>query len=141
MAVLGRRAEHISLVEPGCPTAPGRPAEATCVAADPGFSEATAVHEPLECLPGIGNEVRLRFLEGLHVLYDGNLQRELGYASFHQYRDRELGRARSTDSEYLRVGRALDGLPRACVLFGEGELSWEQVRAISRVATAETEIS
>ncbi len=119
-------------------TCAARPASAT---PDPGFPEAAAVHELLKSLQGIGNEVRLRFLEGLRMLYDGNLYYELGYASFHQYCDRELGLARSTASEYLRVGRALDGLPRSRVLFREGELSWEQVRAISRVATAETEIS
>ena len=108
--------------------------------ADPGFPEAGTVHELLKTLQGIGNEVRLGFLDALRMLHDGNLCFELGYSSFHQYCDRELGLARSTSYEYIRVAEALDDLPRLRVLFGHGELSWEQVRAITRVAAADTEV-
>lgn len=106
---------------------------------DTGLPEAGAVHERLKALRGLGNEVRLRFLEALRTLHDGHLFFELGYSSFLQYCDRELGLARSTALEYIRVAAALCGLPKLKALFGVGDLSWEQVRAISRVATAETE--
>jgi len=75
------------------------------------------------------------------MLRDNKLFVELGYSSFAQYCDREFGLPRSTAMEYVRVARALDGLPRLRVLFGEGSLSWQQVRSITRVATVQTETS
>jgi hypothetical protein len=44
-----------------------------------------------------------------------------------------------TAREQVRVGRALAGLPKIKQAFGSGELSYSKVRALSRVATAETE--
>ena len=41
--------------------------------------------------------------------------------------------------EQVRVARRLAELPLACEAFGRGELSYSKVRAISRVASAETE--
>ncbi|MFO7564704.1 MAG: DUF222 domain-containing protein [Enhygromyxa sp.] len=41
--------------------------------------------------------------------------------------------------EKVRVARALGGLPKVDALFGRGELSYSKVRAITRVATAESE--
>lgn len=115
------------------------PGEAAPPTAWPGFPDAGVVHATLRSLQAIGNDARLRFIDALRVLYECNLYYELGYASYEQYCDRELGLARSTAFEYLQVARALDGLPRLRILYGEGELSWAQVRAISRVATETTE--
>ena len=108
---------------------------------DLGFADAGALHRLLRSLQSIGNEVRLRFLDALRAFHDSNLCFELGYSSYAQYCDRELGLARSTSLEYVRVARALDGVPRLRALFGQGELSWEQVRAVTRVASAGTEIA
>jgi hypothetical protein len=47
----------------------------------------------------------------------------------------DLGAAR----ERVRVARALGGLPRLAQALGGGELSYAKVRALTRVATAETE--
>ena len=108
---------------------------------DLGIAEAATLHRLLRTLHAVGNEVRLRFLQALRTFYDGNVCLELGYSCFQQYCDRELGLARSTSLEYVRVARALDGLPRLRALFGQGELSWEQVRAVSRVASSDTEVA
>jgi len=108
---------------------------------DLGIAQAHSVHEALTQLHSAGNQVRLRFLEILQMLRDNNLFVELGYSSFAQYCDREFGLSRSTAMEYVRVARALDGLPRLRVLFGEGSLSWQQVRSITRAATVQTETS
>jgi len=108
---------------------------------DLGIAEAHSIHEALTQLHSAGNQVRLRFLEVLQMLRDNNLFVELGYSSFAQYCDREFGLPRSTAMEYVRVARALDGLPRLRVLFGEGSLSWQQVRSITRAATVQTESS
>jgi hypothetical protein len=44
-----------------------------------------------------------------------------------------------TGREYLRVATALASLPKVTAAFGRGELSYAKVRAISRVAKADTE--
>jgi hypothetical protein len=41
--------------------------------------------------------------------------------------------------EKIRVARALDGLPLTCEAFSRGEISYSKVRAITRIATPETE--
>ena len=43
--------------------------------------------------------------------------------------------------EKVRVARALEALPKIAAAFGEGRLSYSKVRAITRVATPETEAS
>lgn len=107
---------------------------------DLGIPDGAAVHALLKELQATGNELRLGFFDALIQMRDGRLYHELGYASVQHYADRELGLARSTVQEYLRAGAALDELPRLRVLFARGELSWQQVRAITRVARAETEL-
>jgi len=47
----------------------------------------------------------------------------------------DLGAAR----EKVRVARALDDLPMICEAFSRGELSYSKVRAITRIATPQTE--
>jgi hypothetical protein len=87
----------------------------------------------------LGNECRLRTLQGLRALYQDNLYFELGYTSYQKYCDQELGLARSTCLEYLRAAVALEELETTRYMFSTGNLSWQQVRAITRVATAQTE--
>lgn len=106
------------------------PGEVAPPTAWPVFPDAGVVHATLRSLQAIGNDARLRFIDALRVLYECNLYYELGYAIYEQYCARELGIARSTAFEYLQVARALDELPRLRILYGEGELSWAQVRAM-----------
>jgi 5-methylcytosine-specific restriction endonuclease McrA len=49
------------------------------------------------------------------------------------------GMSLRTAREHVRVARALRELPRTAEAFGRGELSFSKVRAISRVATGDTE--
>jgi hypothetical protein len=109
------------------------------VLAHSGLPDAAEVHHLLKSLQGVSHEVRLNFIDTLRLLYDGSLFFELGYSSYHQYCDRELGLSRTTCYEYLRVAMALDCLPAARAIYAQGELSWEQLRAIGRVASADTE--
>ncbi|HUR14457.1 MAG TPA: DUF222 domain-containing protein [Mycobacteriales bacterium] len=51
----------------------------------------------------------------------------------------KLGLSSSTAWERMRVARALRDLPLTAATFGEGQLSYSQVRAITRIATAATE--
>ncbi len=50
-----------------------------------------------------------------------------------------LGMGPNAAGERVRVARALRNLPAISAAFGEGRLSYSQVRAISRVATPDTE--
>ncbi len=45
----------------------------------------------------------------------------------------------STGHEHVRVARALEGLPATRAAFSDGKLSYSKVRAISRVATVDSE--
>jgi hypothetical protein len=51
----------------------------------------------------------------------------------------QCGFSLATAREHVRVGRALSSLPRTVALFGNGELTYAKVRAITRVATVENE--
>ena len=103
-----------------------------------GIPDAAAVHQLLKSLHALGNEVRLALLDALMTLHRGKLFVELGYSSFSQYCDRELGLAHSTAYEYVRAGMALAGLPQLRAFFKDGELSWHQVRNIVLVAKPHT---
>ena len=107
--------------------------------ADDFVMDAGALHAAVKALHGLGNEVRVRYIEALRAMHDCRSYLELGCTSFEHYCDREFGIARSTAFEYVRVARDLEGLPRLRTLFARGRLSWDQVRAISRVATESTE--
>jgi len=52
----------------------------------------------------------------------------------------KCGNSLHTAREKVRVARALESLPQTAAAFGRGELSYSKVRALSRVATAETEV-
>ena len=51
----------------------------------------------------------------------------------------QCGISRAAAREKVRTARALESLPKIAAAFGEGRLSYSKVRAITRVATAETE--
>ena len=50
-----------------------------------------------------------------------------------------VGLSRNTARHHVRVARALENLPRIAQAFARGEISYSKVRAVTRVATAETE--
>jgi hypothetical protein len=63
----------------------------------------------------------------------------LGFSSCAAWLAWRIGIETKTAHEQVRVARALGSLPRLDELFGRGELSYSKVRAITRVATPETE--
>ena len=123
-----------------CVTEEDAPKTTPVRAADFDLPDAASVHSLLRSLHARGNETRLQFIDALRTLHDHSLFYELGYASYRQYCDRELGLGRTTSFDYLRVARALEELPCVTALFADGRLSWLQVREITRVATRHTEM-
>jgi hypothetical protein len=62
-----------------------------------------------------------------------------GFLSCAQWLSWRIGLGLKAAREKVRVARALADLPQVDALFGRGELSYWKVRAITRVATGETE--
>ena len=64
---------------------------------------------------------------------------EWGCRSCTHWLSHRCGMSPSAAREHVRVARALENLPQIRNAFGEGELCFSQVRAITRVATPDTE--
>ena len=64
---------------------------------------------------------------------------EHGYCNLGNWLDHRCGLGPCAARERIRIGRALARLPRIDVAFRDGILSYSKVRAITRVATPETE--
>jgi hypothetical protein len=64
---------------------------------------------------------------------------ELGYGTFPEYLERLLGYAPRTARERVRVAEELEALPAIRDALGRGAVSFCAVRALTRVAEAETE--
>ncbi|GAA4422548.1 HNH endonuclease signature motif containing protein [Georgenia halophila] len=63
-----------------------------------------------------------------------------GMVSTAQWLSWRCGMSTVTAREHVRIARALAGLPLIAQAFAEGRLSYSKVRALTRVATAETEV-
>ena len=62
-----------------------------------------------------------------------------GMASCAQWLGWQCGIGRVAATEKVRTARALESLPKISAAFGKGRLSYSKVRALTRVATVETE--
>ena len=64
---------------------------------------------------------------------------ERGYCNLGNWLDHRCGLGPCAARERVRIGRALERLPRIDAAFRDGVLSYSKVRAVTRVATRETE--
>ena len=62
-----------------------------------------------------------------------------GLSSCAHWLNWQCGISRVAATEKVRTARALESLPKISAAFGEGQLSYSKVRALTRAATAETE--
>ena len=65
--------------------------------------------------------------------------REGGYCNLGNWLDHRCGLGPCASRERIRIGRALERLPRIDAAFRDGAISYSKVRAITRVATPHTE--
>ena len=86
-----------------------------------------------------GNAARLRFIEVLGAVDRQRAYLELGFPDVVSYASATFGHGRSQIYDFLRVARALEGLPLIRESFERGKLSWTLTAAMTRVATAESE--
>src|SRR5580698_3432515 len=69
----------------------------------------------------------------------GEIWRQLGRASLHEYLEDALGYSPRQASERVRVATALEDLPEVADALASGELHFSAVRELTRVATRATE--
>jgi Holliday junction DNA helicase RuvB len=86
-------------------------------------------------IEGLGARATAFALAGLA---DGGCE-QLGYSSTTRYAEIQLGQAPTTARERVAIGRALRDLPALQAALDDERVSWSQVRAVARVATAETD--
>lgn len=80
-----------------------------------------------------------RFLELLAAFDQAKGWQRRGFVSAGQWLSWRCGMTETTAREHMRVARALPDLPLITAEFRTGHLSYSKVRALTRVATAETE--
>lgn len=85
------------------------------------------------------NEANLRMCDGLRLMHDEHLYRDLGYATFADFVNGEfrLGLARALGE--VRLSQSLTELRALRARLIAGDLSWKAAAAVARVATPETE--
>ena len=85
------------------------------------------------------NAATARFLELVAEFDRREGWAQHGLASCAQWLSWQCGIGRVAATEKVRTARALESLPKIQAAFGEGRLSYSKVRALTRVATVETE--
>ena len=85
------------------------------------------------------NAATARFLELVAEFDRREGWAQYGMASCAQWLSWQCSIGRVAATEKVRTARALESLPKISVAFGEGRLSYSKVRALTRVATVETE--
>ena len=85
------------------------------------------------------NAATARFLELIAEFDRREGWAQHGMASCAQWLNWQCGIGAVAAREKVRTARALESLPKISAAFGEGRLSYSKVRALTRVATVETE--
>ena len=120
-------------------------------AADPRLSESDPDH--LDFIPDDPAELRRavtrmaahinladwRFVKLIAAMDRTRGWREGGYCNLGNWLDHRCGLGPCASRERIRIGRALERLPRIDAAFRDGAISYSKVRAITRVATPHTE--
>ena len=85
------------------------------------------------------NLVDWRFIKLIAAMERTRSWREGGYCNLGNWLDHRCGLGPCAARERIRIGRALERLPRIDAAFRDGVISYSKVRAITRVATPETD--
>ena len=78
-------------------------------------------------------------LDAIAAYDDSKGWREDGATSAAAWLGARLGLSPGTAAEWMRVAHALRDLPAVAAAYLEGRLSWDKVRALTRIATPETD--
>ena len=80
-----------------------------------------------------------RFIKLIAAMERTRGWRDGGYCNLGNWLDHRCGLGPCAARERIRIGRALERLPRIDAAFRDGAISYSKVRAITRVATPETD--
>lgn len=126
---------------PGSSTPASHSARSTGASTSPAELSAKRLHGlALEAFR-VGNRGRLSLCDVFRVLGETRLYLDLGYPSLSAYADACFQLRRSEAFEYVRVARALVKLTGLRDAFGRGQIGWSALKAVTRVATAESQSS
>jgi hypothetical protein len=89
----------------------------------------------------VGNRGRQSLCEALRVLGETRLYLELGFPGLSAYADAFFQLRRSETFEYVRVARRLVELTELREAFGQGRIGWSALKAITRVASVDSQAS
>ena len=109
------------------------------VSANPPTLSAEECHSLLVKAHRLGNRARHRFVRILLHVQQSRLHLLLGYSSIYQYSEAKFRYSPTQTAEFLRVAKALLGLPRSAAAFDGGTISWSALELYSRVAVEATE--
>ncbi|HEU0035723.1 MAG TPA: HNH endonuclease signature motif containing protein [Kofleriaceae bacterium] len=98
-----------------------------------------AVHLGLKKLSAQRAQLEAREVELLRLAEEMTLWQHLGYASFVQYMEHELGYRAHTALEMIRTAKALATLPHMTAALEAGAVFPCAIRELTRIATPETE--
>jgi hypothetical protein len=113
-----------------------------------GWLHVVATSEPVAELDRLGDEIAelsahldaaTAHLLGLIRVFDARGGWNHGFRSCAHWLSWRVGMGLGAAREHVRVARALGSLPRLAEALARGELSYSKVRALTRVATPETE--
>jgi len=88
-----------------------------------------------------GNRGRLSLCEALRVLDETRLFIDLGFPGLVAYADAYFQLRRSETFEHVRVAKALMRLTLLREAFGQGSIGWSVLKAVSRVASVDSQES
>jgi len=89
----------------------------------------------------VGNRGRLSLCDSLRALHETRLYFDLGFPSVAAYADTFFHLRRAESFEYVRVAKALVELTELREAFGRGEIGWTVLKAITRVASVDSQAS
>jgi hypothetical protein len=120
--------------------APGDGPDGAVAAADDADADAGEELAEEICIVAAQVHAGTRWLLGLLAEFDAEGGwKPGGHLGCENWLSLHTGYALRTAREYVRVARALEGLPETGASMGRGALSFDQVRALTRVATPQSE--
>ncbi len=87
----------------------------------------------------VGNRGRLALAQALRIFKESGEYEKLGFSTLITYADKTFGFRKSETYAMVRVAVALDDLPRCLEAFSAGRICWTALRAITEVASSDTE--
>ena len=101
--------------------------------------DANAVHRRVQLLGRRCRRAQAAFGGAVYLAQKLDVPRARGYSGVREYAARLGGLSRAKVDQLMRIGRALEGLPRLYQLFLDGRVPWTKLKAVIAHVTPETD--